>query len=97
MPAVTLKGNAVTLVGNEVKAGDAAPDFVLQDNSLADVKLANSAGKTRIIATIPSLDTSVCSLETKRFNDEAAKLENAVVLVVSTDLPFGQKRWCGAE
>lgn len=97
MPAVTLKGNAVSLVGKELKAGDKAPDFVLQDNALADVKLANSAGKTRIIATIPSLDTSVCSLETKRFNDEAAKLNNAVVLVVSTDLPFGQKRWCGAE
>jgi thiol peroxidase len=97
MPAVTLKGNAVTLVGAELKAGDKAPDFVLQNSALADVKLADSAGKTRIIATIPSLDTSVCALETKRFNDEAAKLDNAVVLVVSTDLPFGQKRWCGAE
>lgn len=97
MPAVTLKGNAVSLSGAELKAGDNAPDFVLQNNALEDVTLATSAGQTRIIATIPSLDTSVCHAETKRFNDEAAKLSNVAVLVVSTDLPFGQKRWCGAE
>ena len=97
MPEVTLKGNAVTLSGAEIKVGDSAPDFSLQNNALEDVSLASYAGKTLIIATVPSLDTSVCSLETKKFNDEAAKLENAVVLVVSTDLPFGQKRWCGAE
>ncbi len=97
MASVTLKGNAVTLAGTELKVGDTAPDFVLQNNGLEDVTLAASAGKTRIIATIPSLDTSVCHAETKRFNDEAAKLPNAAILVVSTDLPFGQKRWCGAE
>ena len=97
MPAVTLKGNAVTLSGTELKVGDAAPDFNLQSNALEDVALAASAGKVRIIATIPSLDTGVCHAETKRFNDEAAKLPNVAVLVVSTDLPFGQKRWCGAE
>jgi thiol peroxidase len=97
MAKVTLKGDAVTLAGTELKVGAKAPDFVLQSTSMEDVSLANSAGKTRIIATIPSLDTSVCHLETKRFNEEAAKLTNAVVLVVSTDLPFGQKRWCGAE
>ncbi len=97
MPAVTLKGNAVTLSGTELKVGDTAPDFNLQNNGLEDVSLATSAGKTRIIATIPSLDTSVCQLETKRFNEEAAKLEGVAILVVSTDLPFGQKRWCGAE
>lgn len=97
MPQVTLKGNPVTLVGTELKAGDAAPDFQLQNTDLEDVSLAQSAGKTRIIATIPSLDTSVCALETKRFNEEAAKLDGIQVLVVSTDLPFGQKRWCGAE
>lgn len=95
--AVTLKGNPVDLKGRALKAGDDAPDFCLQDNSLADIKLASSAGKTRIIATIPSLDTSVCALETKRFNDEAKKLTNVEVLVVSMDLPFGAKRWCGAE
>ena len=97
MAAVTLKGNPITLSGTELKVGDAAPDFVLQNNGLEDVSLAASAGKTRIIATIPSLDTSVCHAETKRFNDEAANLPNVAILVVSTDLPFGQKRWCGAE
>ena len=97
MATVTLKGNAVTLSSPSLKVGDTAPDFCLQNNSLEDVNLAASAGKTRIIATIPSLDTSVCHAETKRFNDEAAKLPNVAILVVSTDLPFGQKRWCGAE
>ena len=97
MAAVTLKGNAVTLSGTELKVGDTAPDFNLQNNGLEDVNLATSAGKTRIIASIPSLDTGVCHAETKRFNDEAATLPNVAVLVVSTDLPFGQKRWCGAE
>lgn len=97
MPQVTLKGNPVTLVGTELKVGEQAPDFKLQNTALEDVSLAQSAGKTRIIATIPSLDTSVCALETKRFNEEAAKLHDVQVLVVSTDLPFGQKRWCGVE
>lgn len=95
--AITLKGNPVDLEGPELKVGDTAPDFKLQAADLSDITLASSAGKTRIIASVPSLDTPVCSVETKRFNEEAALLENAVVLVVSTDLPFGQKRWCGAE
>ena len=95
--AVTLKGNPVTLSGTELQAGQAAPDFKLQDNGLAEVSLASSAGKTRVIATIPSLDTPVCALETKRFNEEVSSLPNVEVLVVSMDLPFGQKRWCGAE
>lgn len=95
--SVTLKGNPVTLVGSELKAGQAAPDFKLQDNGLQEVTLASSAGKTRVIAAIPSLDTPVCALETKRFNDEIKNLPNVEVLVVSMDLPFGQKRWCGAE
>jgi thiol peroxidase len=92
-----LKGNYVTLKGRELKVGDAAPDFCLQDNALQDVSLASSAGKTRIIATVPSLDTPVCAMETKRFNDEVKNLANVEVLVVSMDLPFAQKRWCGAE
>ena len=95
--ATKLKGNPVDLKGRALKVGDDAPEFHLQDNGLADVTLASSAGKTRIIATIPSLDTSVCHAETKRFNDEAKKLTNTEVLVVSMDLPFGAKRWCGAE
>jgi len=95
--AVTLKGNPVELVGAELKVGDAAPDFSLQDTGLAENTLASSAGKTRIIATIPSLDTPVCHAETKQFNDAAGSLENVEVLVVSMDLPFGIKRWCGSE
>jgi thiol peroxidase len=95
--SVTLKGNPVTLAGSELKVGQAAPDFKLQDNGLQEVTLASSAGKTRVIAAIPSLDTPVCALETKRFNDEIKNLPNIEVLVVSMDLPFGQKRWCGAE
>jgi thiol peroxidase len=95
--AVTLKGNPVDLVGKELKPGDQAPDFHLQSNALDDVTLASSEGKTRIIATLPSLDTSVCHAETKNFNEKAAELPNVEILVVSMDLPFGQKRWCGAE
>ncbi len=95
--AVTLKGNPVDLAGAALAVGGAAPDFSLQNTSLEDVTLASGNGKTRIIATIPSLDTSVCHTETKKFNDAAATLPNVEVLVVSMDLPFGQKRWCGAE
>jgi thiol peroxidase len=97
MPQVTLKGNPVTLTGGEIKVGQKAPEFKLQNNGLEDITLASSAGKVRIIATVPSLDTPTCHTETKRFNEEAAKLAGVDVLVVSTDLPFGQKRWCGAE
>ncbi|HQX50299.1 MAG TPA: thiol peroxidase [Planctomycetaceae bacterium] len=95
--AVTLKGNPVDLGGAALSAGAKAPDFSLQSNAMAEVTLESSAGKTRIIATVPSLDTGVCHAETKRFNDEAAKLSDVEILVVSMDLPFGQKRWCGAE
>ncbi|MCH7688556.1 MAG: thiol peroxidase [Planctomycetes bacterium] len=95
--AVTLKGGPVDLAGPELKAGDSAPDFSLQNNSLEEVTLAASAGKTRIIATIPSLDTPVCHEETKKFNEQAGALSNVEILVVSMDLPFGQKRWCGSE
>lgn len=95
--ATKLKGNPVDLVGPELKPGDAAPDFTLQASDLQDVSLDSTKGKTRIIATVPSLDTPVCHEETKRFNQEAANLPNVEVLVVSMDLPFGQKRWCGAE
>ena len=95
--AVNLKGNPVNLAGPELKVGDAAPDFKLQSQALADVSLGDSAGKTRIIATVPSLDTGTCHKETKTFNEKAGALANTEILVVSMDLPFGQKRWCGAE
>jgi thioredoxin-dependent peroxiredoxin len=97
MAAVTLKGNPVNLVGKELKVGDAAPKFTLQNNALADVTLDSLAGKTVIIASVPSLDTPVCHAETKKFNDQAKEMPNIPVLVVSNDLPFGAKRWCGAE
>jgi thiol peroxidase len=94
---ITFKGNPFTLLGPELKVGDSAPDFVVVDNGLAPVSLANSAGKIRVISSVPSLDTPVCDTETRRFNQEAAGLpENVVVLTVSLDLPFAQKRWCGA-
>jgi len=95
--AVTLKGGPVDLAGPELKAGDAAPDFTLQADDLSEVTLASSAGKKRIIVTIPSLDTPVCHQESKKFNDAAGDLADVEVLVVSMDLPFAQKRWCGAE
>jgi thioredoxin-dependent peroxiredoxin len=97
MPKVTFRGNPVTLVGPELKVGDAAPDFSVVDNTLAPVNLASYGGKIRIFSAVPSLDTPVCDTETRRFNLEAADLPGDVaVLTVSLDLPFAQKRWCGA-
>ena len=94
---ITFKGNPMTLIGPELKVGDKAPDFSVVDNGLAQVTLASSAGKIRIISAVPSLDTPVCDTETRRFNQEAANLTNDVVLLtISVDLPFAQKRWCGA-
>ncbi|QEM69335.1 thiol peroxidase [Geobacter sp. FeAm09] len=94
---ITFKGNPMTLVGPEVKVGDKAPDFTVADNGLATATLATYAGKIKIISAVPSLDTPVCDTETRRFNQEAAALPgNVVVLTVSQDLPFAQKRWCGA-
>ena len=94
---ITFKGNPMTLVGNEVKVGQKAPDFKLTANDLSEVTLKSSAGKVRVISVVPSLDTPVCDLQTKRFNDEASKLgDKAAIITVSLDLPFAQKRWCGA-
>lgn len=97
MANITLKGNPVELTGSDLKVGDAAPDFSLQGTDLGDVNLASSQGNTRIIATVPSLDTPVCHEETKNFNDHVKDMDNVEMLVVSMDLPFGQKRWCGSE
>ena len=95
--AVAFKGGPLDLAGPELSPGQKAPEFRLQNQALEEVTLADSAGKTRIIATVPSLDTSVCSMESKRFNDEMGSLPGVEMLVVSVDLPFAQKRWCGAE
>jgi len=94
---ITFKGNPFTLLGPELAVGAKAPDFKVVDNSLAPVTLATFSGKIKVISTVPSLDTPVCDTETRRFNQEAAGLpENVVVLTISLDLPFAQKRWCGA-
>ncbi|EPD82397.1 thiol peroxidase [Paenibacillus chitinolyticus] len=95
--AATFKGNPITLVGPELKAGDAAPDFKLNKDLLNEVSLSDYAGKVKLISVVPSIDTGVCDAQTRRFNEEAAKLgDNVAVLTVSVDLPFAQARWCGA-
>ncbi|WP_088103826.1 thiol peroxidase [Halalkalibacter urbisdiaboli] len=96
MASITFKGNPVTLLGNEVKVGEKAPDFKVLANDLSEVTLADTKGKVRLISVVPSLDTGVCDQQTRRFNEEAASLENVEILTVSVDLPFAQKRWCGA-
>jgi thiol peroxidase len=94
---ITSRGNPLTLLGPEIKVGEKAPDFRVVDTGMAPVTLADFKGKVKIISAVASLDTSVCDTETRRFNQEAAKLpENVVVLTISLDLPFAQKRWCGA-
>lgn len=94
---VTIHGNPLTLVGPEVKPGQAAPEFTVLDNDLNPKGIKDYAGKTLIISAVPSLDTPVCDMETRRFNSEAANLGEAVqILTISMDLPFAQKRWCGA-
>ena len=94
---ITIHGNPLTLVGDEIKVGAPAPDVELLDNDLNPVKLSAFRGKVLVIASVPSLDTPVCDMETRRFNDEAANLGGDIELVtISMDLPFAQKRWCGA-
>ncbi|MDX8367522.1 thiol peroxidase [Cytobacillus sp. IB215665] len=97
MANITFKGNPVTLLGNEVKVGDKAPDYTVLANDLSPVTLANSSGSVRLISVVPSVDTGVCDAQTRRFNEEVASLDNVQVLTVSVDLPFAQKRWCGAS
>ena len=95
--AVTFKGNPLTLIGPELKKGDKAPNFQLLANDLSPVTLESFKGKTKLISVVPSLDTPVCDMQTKRFNEEASSLpSDVIVLTVSADLPFAQSRWCGA-
>ena len=94
---VTFKGEPLTLIGPELKVAQASPDFTALGNDLSEVKLSDFHGKVVLIASVPSLDTSVCDMEARRFNEESAKLGDEVtVLVISMDLPFAQGRWCGA-
>ena len=95
--AVAMRGNPLTLLGEARKPGDALPDFTVVDNGLKPVTAADTAGAVRIFSVVPSLDTPVCDTQTRRFNAEAGKLGDSVrVLTISMDLPFAQKRWCGA-
>lgn len=95
---VTLKGNAITLLGPEIKVGQPAPDVELVANDLSTVQLSSFKGKVCVLIAVPSLDTPVCDTETRRFNEEAANLgDDVVVIAISTDLPFAQARWCGAS
>ena len=97
MASVTFINNPVTLVGTEVKVGDKAPDFTVLGNDMKPVSLSDSKGTVRIISVVPSLDTGVCDQQTRKFNTEVTKLDNVKVLTISVDLPFAQKRWCGAS
>lgn len=94
---VTFKQETVTLLGEEQKAGNKAPDFTVIANDLSEKTLADYDGKVKLISVVPSVDTGVCAEQTRRFNEEAANLDNTVVLTISMDLPFAQARWCGAN
>jgi thioredoxin-dependent peroxiredoxin len=94
--AITWGGNPTDLEGPELKAGDRAPDFTLTGNDMKPVTLADTAGKVRIFAAMPSLDTKICDIETRRFNTEAAAIPGVEIWTVTMDLPMAQKRWCGA-
>ena len=91
---VKFQGNQVTLEGNTVKVGDVAPDFVVIDNGLNPVDAKDLKGK-RVYVSVPSIDTAVCDLEVRKFNQEAAKLQDVKIYTISMDLPFAQARWCG--
>lgn len=98
MTKITFHNDPVTILGNEVSVGDNAPDFTVLANDLSPVTFSDLKGTVRLISVVPSLDTGVCSVQTKRFNDEATSLgEDVSVLTVSADLPFAQKRWSAAE
>ena len=94
--AMTLRGNPFTLIGPELKVGDKAPEFDAIDGSLKPVTLAATGNAVRVFSVVPSLDTPVCDAQTKRFNEEAANMPGVDVYTFSMDLPFAQKRWCGA-
>ena len=93
---ITFKGGPLTLIGPELKVGDKAPDFTVIGEGLKPVKLSDFKGQTVVVSSVPSLDTPVCEIQTKRFNQEAAQL-NAKILTISVDLPFAQKRFCDAH
>ncbi len=93
----TLKGNPFDLEGPQLKAGDKAPDATLKKSLVDSAKISDGRGKVRLISVVPSLDTPICALQTKRFNEEAAKLPDVKFYTISMDLPTAQARFCGAE
>ena len=94
---ITMRGTPLTLLGNRLQVGDQAPEAQILDNNLAPVDLSSYKGKVLLISSVPSLDTPVCDMETRRFNTEASNLgPDVAILTISMDLPFAQKRWCGA-
>jgi len=94
---VTFQGNPLTAIGPKLKTGDKAPDFTLLANDLSPVALSDSAGKVRLLISVPSLDTPVCDMETRKFNEQLDALGGKVIgYTISADLPFAQARWCGA-
>jgi thiol peroxidase len=97
MAEITLKGNPIHTYGDLPAVGSQAPDFVLTKTDLADVSLKDFAGQRIVLNIFPSIDTSVCAASVRKFNEEAAKLNNTVVLCASLDLPFAHERFCGAE
>ncbi|MFZ1640409.1 MAG: thiol peroxidase [Candidatus Contendobacter sp.] len=97
MATLTFKGNPINTSGDLPAVGDLAPDFKLVTADLKDVTLADFAGKKKLLNIVPSLDTSVCALSTRKFNEHAKAHPDTVILVISADLPFAQKRFCGAE
>ena len=94
---ITLEGNPLTLEGQPIKVGDKAPDFTVLDNGLQPITLSDAKGKKVIFSVVPSVDTGVCAAQTRRFNEEAAKLNNVVIYTISVDLPFALGRFCAAE
>jgi len=92
---ITFQGNPMTLLGPEIEVGQQAADFTVLANDLSPVTLSDSKGRTRLISVVPSLDTGVCDMQTRRFNEEATRFPQVDVLTVSMDLPFAQARWCG--
>ncbi|MEW9123885.1 MAG: thiol peroxidase [Thermotaleaceae bacterium] len=94
---ITMKGNPVTLMGKEIKVGDQAPNFTVLQNDLQPYSLKDAGERIKIISVVPSIDTGVCELQTLHFNETAAELGNVAILTISVDLPFAQKRFCGAK
>jgi thiol peroxidase len=95
---VTLRGTPMTLVGTPLKEKDVSPDITLLSNDLTPVHLSDYKGKICLISSVPSLDTPICDVQTRRFNQEVTQAGNNIhVLTISVDLPFAQKRWCGAS